>query len=177
MRRFLSCSMAARAGVLLAAAAGMETNGGARAGCWACRGWEFPPIQMTDAAYRRAAERAELDASLDGAAPSGTSAQQRVGTYRLRATTARCLARAARTGLRNMTLGGGTNLAREPRNGRTFEYMGEDPVLAGTTWSATASKVRAGAAHRRRHQALRHQRPGSWGGLEVDSVMDHRADA
>jgi len=32
----------------------------------------------------------------------------------------------------SMTLGGGINLAREPRNGRTFEYMGEDPLLAGT---------------------------------------------
>ncbi len=32
----------------------------------------------------------------------------------------------------NMTLGGGVNLPREPRNGRTFEYMGEDPLLAGT---------------------------------------------
>ncbi|WP_308920801.1 beta-glucosidase [Janthinobacterium sp. J1-1] len=28
-------------------------------------------------------------------------------------------------------LGGGVNLARELRNGRTFEYSGEDPVLAG----------------------------------------------
>lgn len=28
-------------------------------------------------------------------------------------------------------LGGGLNLAREPRSGRTFEYMGEDPVLGG----------------------------------------------
>ena len=28
-------------------------------------------------------------------------------------------------------LGGGINLSREPRGGRTFEYMGEDPVLAG----------------------------------------------
>ena len=31
----------------------------------------------------------------------------------------------------SMTLGGGINLPREPRNGRTFEYMGEDPLLAG----------------------------------------------
>jgi beta-glucosidase len=32
----------------------------------------------------------------------------------------------------NMTLGGGVCLTREPRNGRTFEYLGEDPILAGT---------------------------------------------
>jgi beta-glucosidase len=32
----------------------------------------------------------------------------------------------------NMTLGGGVDLAREPRNGRTFEYAGEDPLLAGS---------------------------------------------
>ncbi len=31
----------------------------------------------------------------------------------------------------NMSLGGGVNLTREPRDGRTFEYEGEDPILAG----------------------------------------------
>jgi beta-glucosidase len=33
----------------------------------------------------------------------------------------------------NMSIGGGVDLTREPRNGRNFEYAGEDPVLAGTT--------------------------------------------
>ncbi|HUI58531.1 MAG TPA: glycoside hydrolase family 3 C-terminal domain-containing protein [Bryobacteraceae bacterium] len=31
----------------------------------------------------------------------------------------------------NVSLGGGMDITREPRNGRNFEYLGEDPVLAG----------------------------------------------
>jgi beta-glucosidase len=32
----------------------------------------------------------------------------------------------------SMSIGGGVDITREPRNGRNFEYAGEDPVLAGT---------------------------------------------
>lgn len=31
----------------------------------------------------------------------------------------------------NVSLGGGVNLARDPRDGRIFEFLGEDPILAG----------------------------------------------
>jgi beta-glucosidase len=36
----------------------------------------------------------------------------------------------------NVAIGGDVNLARDPRNGRTFEAEGEDPVLAGTMVAA-----------------------------------------
>ena len=73
----------------------------------------------------------------------------------------------------NMTLGGGTNLAREPRNGRTFEYMGEDPVLAGTM---VGNRIKCEQGQHIvgdiKHFAINDQEAGR---TEVDSVMDHRA--
>lgn len=41
----------------------------------------------------------------------------------------------------NMSIGGGVNLARDPRNGRNFEYAGEDPLLAGTMVGELAEGV------------------------------------
>jgi len=43
----------------------------------------------------------------------------------------------------NMSIGGGVDLTREPRNGRNFEYAGEDPLLAGTMVGQLASGVQA----------------------------------
>jgi beta-glucosidase len=43
----------------------------------------------------------------------------------------------------NMSIGGGMDLAREPRNGRNFEYAGEDPLLAGTMVGTLASGVQS----------------------------------
>jgi beta-glucosidase len=41
------------------------------------------------------------------------------------------IGRELRDQLYNVSLGGGGDITREPRNGRNFEYLGEDPVLAG----------------------------------------------
>lgn len=38
-------------------------------------------------------------------------------------------------------LSGGVNLVRDPRNGRNFEYAGEDPVLAGTMVGAAVKGI------------------------------------
>jgi beta-glucosidase len=43
----------------------------------------------------------------------------------------------------NMSIGGGMDLIREPRNGRNFEYSSEDPILAGTIVGQLASGVQS----------------------------------
>ena len=43
----------------------------------------------------------------------------------------------------NTMLAGGVNLAREPRNGRNFEYVGEDPLLAGTMAGALIAGIQS----------------------------------
>jgi beta-glucosidase len=89
----------------------------------------IPAIQISDAAYgvRMSGENGRystaLPADIAGAASWDTDAAYEYGAL---------IGRELRAQGYNMTLGGGINLTREPRNGRTFEYLGEDPVLAGT---------------------------------------------
>ncbi len=88
----------------------------------------IPAIQMSDAAYgvRSSGENGRYSTALPddlaGAASWDLDAAYEYGAL---------IARELRAQGYNMSLGGGVNLAREPRDGRTFEYMGEDPILAG----------------------------------------------
>ncbi|MEO7687962.1 MAG: glycoside hydrolase family 3 C-terminal domain-containing protein [Sphingomonas sp.] len=43
----------------------------------------------------------------------------------------------------NVMLAGGVNLMRDPRNGRNFEYGGEDPLLAGTMVGAQIAGIQS----------------------------------
>jgi beta-glucosidase len=89
----------------------------------------IPIIQMSDAAYgvRSSGENGRystaLPSNLGSAASWDPEASCAYGAL---------IGRELRAQGYNMTLGGGVNVTREPRNGRTFEYLGEDPVLAGT---------------------------------------------
>lgn len=89
----------------------------------------IPAIQMSDAAYgvRQSGQNGRystaLPSNLAGAATWDLDLAEQYGAL---------IGRELRAQGYNMTLGGGVNLAREPRDGRTFEYMGEDPILAGT---------------------------------------------
>jgi beta-glucosidase len=88
----------------------------------------IPNLQISDAAYgvRSSGENGRystaLPADVAAAASWDLDAAHEYGAL---------IGRELRAQGYNMTLGGGTNLTREPRNGRTFEYLGEDPILAG----------------------------------------------
>ncbi len=89
----------------------------------------IPAIQMADSAYgvtlgaMKGRYSTALPNNLGAASAWDTESAYEYGQL---------IGRELRNQGYNMSLGGGVNLTREPRNGRTFEYQGEDPLLAGT---------------------------------------------
>jgi beta-glucosidase len=89
----------------------------------------IPGIDMSDAAYGVRSSGANgryataLPANVAAAASWDTDAAYEYG---------KLIGTELRAQGYNMSLGGGVDITREPRNGRTFEYLGEDPILAGT---------------------------------------------
>ncbi len=73
----------------------------------------------------------------------------------------------------NMSIGGGVNITREPRNGRNFEYAGEDPILAGTM-SGTLEKgvFSQHVMSDIKHYALNDQETGR---NKVNVLLNHKA--
>jgi beta-glucosidase len=88
----------------------------------------IPAIQMSDAAYGVRASGSNgrystaLPSNLGAASSWDLDAAYQYGAL---------IGRELREQGFNMSLGGGVNLTREVRNGRNFEYLGEDPLLAG----------------------------------------------
>ncbi len=130
----------------------------------------IPIIQISDAAYgvRSSGENGRystaLPAAIGAAASWDTQAACAYGTL---------IGKELRAQGYSMTLGGGVNITREPRNGRTFEYLGEDPILAGTLVGNLMKCEQAqNVIGDIKHYAVNDQESGR---NEVDSIIGKRA--
>ncbi|WP_230628377.1 beta-glucosidase family protein [Sphingomonas sp. Leaf37] len=73
----------------------------------------------------------------------------------------------------NVLLAGGVNLTRDPWNGRNFEYLGEDPLLAGTLAGAHIAGVQSNRiVSTVKHLALNAQETGR---MVVDAQIGEAA--
>ncbi len=85
---------------------------------------------------------------------------------------AKCLGKEAVSQDVNVLLGPGTNMKRNPRCGRNFEYFSEDPYLAGKMASAYSRGIQSnGISACVKHFAANNQEEGR---MTMDSVMDER---
>jgi beta-glucosidase len=78
----------------------------------------------------------------------------------------------------NEMLAGGVNLVREPRNGRNFEYGGEDPLLAGTMVGAQIRGIQSNhIISTMKHSALNDQETGrNFLNVEIDDAAARMSD-
>ncbi len=130
----------------------------------------IPQVEMSDAAYgvRMSAQNGRYSTALpSNIAAAATWDPEGACEY------GALIGRELRAQGYNMTLGGGVNLTREPRNGRTFEYQGEDPLLAGTL---VGNRIKCEQAQHVigdiKHYALNDQENGR---DEVDVIISKRA--
>lgn len=132
----------------------------------------IPPQWQTDAGLGVASQRDVKVFSGHTALPSGLATAATwnpVLAYR----GGRMIGSEARASGFNVMLAGGVNLARDPRNGRNFEYAGEDPLLAGTIVGAEIAGIQSNhIISTVKHYALNDQ---EFGRTVLTSEIDHRA--
>ena len=124
-----------------------------------------PAFQMSDASVgvRRDLPSPSYTASMCLAAAWDVELAQKVGVS---------LARDCRSRGVHYLLGPGVNLYRAPMDGRNFEYMGEDPVLAGEMAAAFIRGVQSqGVAATLKHFAANNQ---EFNRHELSSDVDER---
>jgi beta-glucosidase len=102
----------------------------------------IPPQWQTDAGLGVATQGRAEKKRARTALPSGLATASTWDPALARAAGAMIGAEARADGF-NVLLGGSVNLTREPRNGRNFEYAGEDPLLAGTMVGAQVAGVQS----------------------------------
>lgn len=78
----------------------------------------------------------------------------------------------------NVMLAGGVNLVRDPRAGRNFEYLGEDPLLAGRLVGAQIAGIQSNRiVSTIKHFALNDQETGrSSASVEMDEAAMRESD-
>jgi len=121
----------------------------------------IPPQWQTDAGMGVATQGAFKDKPLERTAlPSGLAVAATWNPALAEKGGAMIGAEARATGYNEM-LAGGVDLIREPRNGRNFEYSGEDPLLAGLMAGSAAKGIEsARIIGQLKHYALNDQETG-----------------
>jgi len=118
----------------------------------------IPDLQMADAAV--GVTHGSVFGRYSTALPSGVS-EASTWNLALAREYGTLIGRELRDQGYTMSLGGGIDLTREPRNGRIFEYRGEDPILAGKMVGAEMKALQEqGVIGDLKHYAMNDQENG-----------------
>jgi beta-glucosidase len=101
----------------------------------------IPPLLMSDASLG-VTNPGYREGDTATALPAGTALASSFDPALARESGA-VVGREARSRGFNVQLAGGINLARDPRNGRNFEYLSEDPLLSGALAAESINGIQA----------------------------------